>query len=331
MTSPATLTLRAVYFRHLKPGLEATTAVDYEVQLRHFDNYFSQTQLEETGQLGQLPLLSDVSLPHVDGAMAWQIGRGRSKDTADKLRRCVMAIWNRAAEMGYCDPPGKAKRRHRPTLRVPTAWTIEQFGRILWGAEQLPGRVGPFAAGQWMSALLWNVYNTGWRINGTMQVQPAWVDLDARSIRIEPDVQKDDEGQQASLMPETVAALAPLVAHARTQRYAGIFDDWTYDRSATRPWEWRTLTDRLKRCIVTAGLAEEIADVSRRDLWHKIRRTFATQIYIATGSIEEVRRMLGHSSINVSYRYIDFSQVERTSQADLLPSPKATRLRIVAE
>lgn len=302
------------FFRdHHRAFLEPTTAADYEVQLRHFAKF-----------LGREPTVGDLSLASVEGLVGWQLGRGRAKDTADKSRRSLLALWHRAAKLGHCAAPPEVKRHGRPTVRVPTAWTLEQFGRLLWAAGQLDGRVGPHRQSEWFSALLWMVYNSGWRIAATLAVERTWCDLAAGVVRIEPEVQKDDEGQIVTLLPETIAALRPLLA-PRAAPPSHIFGDWPYaDKNR------RVLTKLLRRCLLRAELFESPDEITRRDLWHKLRRTFATQMYIATGDVELVRRMLGHSSIEVTYRYIDFSQVGHRSQADLLPRPQATRLRVLA-
>ncbi len=319
-------TLSTVFREKHKPFVAATTAHDYEIQLRHFDRFFGEwlASQEERPRPVSLADLEARGLELIQGAIAWQIGRGRSKDTADKIRRAVVAVWNRAAELKLCSPTPKVKREHRATERVPTAWNMDQFGRILWSASQLPGRIGPHSLSDWMTGLLWLEYNTGWRIWATLQTERTWCDLSTGVVRIEPEVQKDDEGMLVTLLPETIAALRPLMIK-RPGGPSKIFGDW--------PWvdeNQRVLRRILRTCLVDAGLFDSADEVTRRDLWHKIRRTFATQIFISTGgNIEEVRRMLGHSSPEVTWRYIDLSQVNRKSQADLLPRPKVTRLRFV--
>jgi len=64
------------------------------------------------------------------------------------------------------------------------------------------------------------------------------------------------------------------------------------------------------------------------DLWHKLRRTFATLLYAQTGNIELVRDLLAHSDISVTRGYIDKSKIGRKMQAEILDDPAPHKLRI---
>lgn len=314
-------TIREFFRRTHRGHLEPTTAGDYETQINHFEKYFAAS-MEAAGEIPRPPRLADLTPRHVYAAMDWQLARKRSKPTADKLRRAILAIWNKAAELADGDLafPGRVRGLKKPAYE-PTAWSIEEFGRLLWGASQLQGYVGPFRLAAWFPALLRTVYNSGLRISAAMAIRRSWINIVSRRLIVDPSVQKDDEGRTIGLLPETIEALTPLLTTDRD----GPFDDWPFDRGVI---QWPALTLQLKRAILAAGLAEDEKHITRRDLWHKIRRTFATQIYLATGSIEEVKRRLGHSSIEVSYRYVDFAQCGAKSEADLLPPPIARPLRL---
>lgn len=317
----ASLTIRAFFANAHRGHLEPTTASDYETQINHFERYFA-ADLATRGEPTRPPRLADLTSRHLYAAMNWQLARGRSKPTADKVRRAILAIWNKAAELsdGQLAYPGKVRGLKKPAYE-PTAWTIDEFGRLLWGAGQLQGYVGPFRLAFWFPALLRTVYNTGLRISATMAIRRTWINITSRRLVIDPSVQKDDEGRTVGLLPETMDALSPLLTNGKD----GPFDDWPFDRGGI---QWPALTHTLRQAIIAAGLAETEQQITRRDLWHKIRRTFATQIYIATKSIEDVKRRLGHSSIEVSYRYVDFAQTGAASEIDLLPKPNAQPLRV---
>jgi integrase len=60
--------------------------------------------------------------------------------------------------------------------------------------------------------------------------------------------------------------------------------------------------------------------IMARDLWHKIRRTFATQVH-ASGGLAMAQTLLGHSSADVTMRYIDPRQAPKNNQADYLGRP----------
>ena len=319
------LSLRSFFFSHHVAHLERTTRRDYEIQLRHFERYWYQA-LDAAGLAMREPTLGDLTPAHVQGAVDARLQAGRSRATADKVRRFLLAIWNDAHlldESGEIKAPGKkCKRRGKFPEHAPEAWTVEEYGRILWAAGRLEGRVGPFLLSAWFPALLWIVYNSGLRISAAMAIRRSWINVASRRLVVPADVQKDDEARSVALLDETIDALAPLLINGK----GGPFDDWPFDRNTDN---WRALDRRLKKVIVDAGLVDSIEHVSKRDLWHKIRRTFATQIVIATGSYEEAQRRLGHSSPKVTERYIDKSQLETAGERELLPRPSAHRLRVV--
>lgn len=359
------------YRRYHRPTLKPRSAADYDIQLRHVSRWWAnqETSQRQVGGSGdqptateptaatpetaagtatpetaaQDPRLSDLSVSFIVGAMNHQLAAGVSRSTADKVRRFLSAVWHLAYSMTelrqFVAPPEKVTKLRSPS-HAPTAWTVEDFERILLGAERLVGRVGPFLLSKWFAVLLRLEYNSGLRIDTAMQLRWEWVDLDEATLVIPPEAQKDDEGQIIQLLPHTVEALRSLrptagascdsasvaeTTNATRRAPAEVFGDWQYDRNVT---QWPALTLRLRKCIVAAGLRDEESRVTKRDLWHKIRRTFATAMYAKSGDIELVRDMLGHCSIDVTYRYIDKSKLGRKLQADYLSDPDPYRLRI---
>lgn len=306
--------------------LEDSTFVDYDIQAGHFERYFA-AHVEP-----RRPRLSDLTVSRVKEARDWQLDRGRAKPTADKVRRALLAIWNAAAgdtDLKVFPPPPRAVRALKLPKREPQAWCLDQYEDILRFAGTLEGEVGPHRLGDWFSAVLLADYNSGLRITSLMLCEVTWIDLNQRVLVVDPDVQKDDEGISITLMPETAEALRPLVESARRTGQRRIFGDWPFDqRLLAKGRAPRALTGVLRKCIVGAGLATSVAQVSRRDLWHKIRRTFATSVYAKSGDIELVREMLGHSDIKVTWRYIDKTKLNRKTQADLLPRPRIQQLRL---
>ncbi len=154
-------------------------------------------------------------------------------------------------------------------------------------------------------------------IDEAMQLPWRCVDLEAGRLTIEAETTKDKEGRTVTLVSETSQALRGIMP-AAIEPGEEVFAAWPYDRTQA---PWRALNNRLKAVIVAAGLASSKADVGRRHLWHKLRRTFATAIYRESRDIELVRDMLGHSDQKTTWLYIDKSQIDRKTQADLLPTP----------
>lgn len=306
--------LQEFFSVHHSPHVETSTADFYRTQLRHLAAWWA-TQCTEPFTL------ADLSAEAIYTARAWHLQRGAAKSTADNLRVAVAAIWSKAAELGHAPPCPRLKGLKKEKAD-PIAWSVADFGAILDAAELLPGCAGPWPLSVWFPALLWCTYNTGARISEVMAIEWRNVALDDRRLHIEAHTTKDNEGRTVTLLPETVEALQAIAG----DRCGQLFGAWPFDRGGR---QWRGLDRRLRRCIVSAGLFAKADDVTRRHLWHKLRRTFATAAYAACQDIELVREMLGHSDAKTTWEhYIDKSRVHRKTQADLLPTPDRRRLRI---
>ena len=286
----------------------ANTMRDYRIQLRHLQAYHSEQGNREPLKVG------DLSDELIRGAIHWQMQRNRTVATADKLRRFACAIWSFAFDEGIREDRPRVKSLRQPK-RQPSCWSIDEFRRLLDATSQLAGRVGPFTSATFFRALLLTVFNSGARISAVMSIRKTWVDSDAGLLRIDASVQKDKEDQVVTLRSDTLAAIACLMPSVELE----LFESWTQDR--TRP-QWPKLNEVLADLIVSAGLRPNRQAVSRRDYWHKIRRTFATYVTRSAG-IETAREMLGHSSVDTTWRYVDRSKLETPSQAELLPSLEA--------
>lgn len=309
--------LGQVYFQ--KPrmaGGSPRSRLDYQYQIEHLVRDFRTANNRDM----RLPDFSDAA---IYSAMRARIEAGVSKDTANKVRAVALAVWNYAHDQYpeiVARPPRRLEKLKCPK-RDPECWWQEEFERILAAAAELPGSLGAVSLACFADCLLRVSYNSGARISALMAVEVSWIDLPGRQLCIQAQVQKDGEDQTVKLLPGTVAAIERMRAMGRVRR---LFDDWPYDRRCD---QWPALNHLLKKLIVAAGLRPDMQSVTRRDLWHKIRRTFATYITMRAG-IETAREMLGHSSIEVTKRYIDRSKLGRKSQADLLDDPRMRQLRL---
>lgn len=307
----------------LAGGSEASR-VDYDVQVRTLSKFFAQ-QCAQRGEPPRPLLLSDIGDPLVAGCMAWMREAGRSAQTCNKLRRTIKAIHNFAiVEKERPLKPLRVKKYKQPKRR-PRAWRPEQIGRLLAAARDMPGKVGDVPAGDWHYAHLLFLLNTGTRITAAMETPSALLDLEHGWVTIPAEVQKHDEDETIDLLADTIAALRVIRPHD----HPTIFGGWPYDRTQ-RPW--RALTKRLKQMLVAAGLYPSLDDIPKRgELFHKLRRCFATFIAIKAGK-RASQELLGHSHESVTDLYIDVSQTDerprcRELLADMLRPAKADRQR----
>lgn len=289
---------------------------DHRLQIANFQRW-----LEEHQPPPRPALLADLTDGNVASAMRWQLSRSptKSRATANKLRRSLVAIHNWAIDRQ--DFPGKKLRVEpfKEPKRLPQAWSIDVLSQIVTAGTRLRGRIGrPGEPGvpayRWAPAMLLGIYNTGLRISAWMHTPTAGLDLEAGTLLVPAEVQKQDADQLIWLLPVVREALAAIEPH-RNQRMG---DDWPFDRTQR---SWRALNRLLKKLLVSAGIYPAVAQVPRRDLFHKFRRTHGS--YIANAAGEDVaRQSLGHSHASVTRRYVDPSLVSGVRQSELLPSPQ---------
>lgn len=277
------------------------TRQEYRVQVSLLTQFFARRQ-SAAGETPQPLTLRDLTGELISACMADQLARGKSAATANKLRRTIKALHKFAYDSLEIDlPPLRGNMPLREPKRKPQAWSPEDVRAILAACEQLSGDVGPWPASLWFRALVLVAINTGCRITSIMLCPSSGFVASRGMLTIPAEVQKHGADETFDLLPPTRDALAAILPHRRPL----IFGDWPLDRSTARDRNnWRCLTRVLRRLIVAAKLADSEKQVSPKDLWHKFRRTFGSWICKAGGRAEAQER-LGHSSPQVTARYLD--------------------------
>lgn len=271
--------------------------------------------------------LCDFSEELIVAAMQWHSAQRRCKvNTANKFRRQMLAVWRYAADLSIVAnrrnprlpviaPPNRVLcHAYTEPVIEPECWSMEELGRIFDVVAKLRGRLNKeVTKSAWHSAHLWTVYNTGVRIDALMRTPLANLDLRRGEIKIPAGVQKDKAEQRFDLLPETIDALRRLRLHERMPADRPVFADWPHDPA---PGAWHTLTKRLREFVLAAGF-----ECTPRDLFHKLRRTFATYLARDQG-IVAAQQWLGHSHISTTWRYIDKRYYDGPRLNGSLPSPR---------
>jgi integrase len=285
----------------------AASLEDYVTQVNNLQTYVNELLASEE----QRPLvLSDLNDPLVAGCMKWLLSRGRANETCNKLRAATVAIVNFSIDELDMSLKRLRVKKFKVSKRKPQCWLPEEVLQILSAARRMPGKVGAVPAGDWFLALELFILNTGTRISAAMATPSACLDLEGGWVTIPASVQKHDSDEVFDLLPCTVAALRAL----HPARLTNIFDDWPYDRNIR---QWRTLNRRQKEILVAAGLFPKTAAVTKRDLFHKLRRSFATFIAMSAGK-DVSRDLMGHSHQSVTDRYLDPRMLRKTRVSDHL-------------
>ena len=88
--------------------------------------------------------------------------------------------------------------------------------------------------------------------------------------------------------------------------------DWVCEHSPGRQWRSTTLSKAIARLY-------EAADVDTTGgTWHRFRHSYASQLAEAGVGVEDLRALLGHSSLRVTEKYLHSSQRGRRRAVDAL-------------
>ena len=233
--------------------------------------------------------------------------------TANKNVRTLVALWYEAVDQGL--NPHAAKERIRPLkeeLDNLPCWEPADFSKILASCRIEPGIPNqklPCDAGAFWFALLLTMYDTGSRISAIMDCTPADLDWQAKTITLRAGTTKSRKCQVMGLSDQTLEAIRAIFDPSR-----GYLFPWPFGRAKR---DWRTLRTRYKSILDRAGLPK-----SKIHLFHKVRRTTATELVLA-GGLAAAREHLGHSAESVTKRYIDRRRLDSTQRnSRLLPRPQ---------
>lgn len=226
--------------------------------------------------------------------LAWRL-KTRSVGTAAKDRAQLHALSEFAAKRGLCKWP--KIRTIRVPERVPRAWLIDEFRRLLEACDGEVGDVCGVPRRLWFRAALQTAYWTGERIGGLLALE--WPDIDPKAIVFRAEGRK---GQRADIYRPIPPECYEAIMETHTKRRL-VFD---WDRCPSTIWY------RLGRICERAGLPND-----RMSKFHRVRKTCASY-YAAAGG--DAQTMMGHSSPAVTKKYLDPRIVQPDTHApDVLP------------
>lgn len=273
------------------------TIDDYRSTIRFFGRFLMRTAT-----------VADLTDDNVSGFLDWTIGRGRSPFTANKQRATLHALW-RAARRSKLIEGEPTIEKIATEKRVPEAWSLSEFARILDAASRVPGLVGDVPAADWWRALLITAYDTGLRISPLLHAELANLDQTEGWLRVKASTQKQKAEQAFKLHAHSLTAIAKIL-----RPDAKFLFPWPYDPKRR---VWRTLNRHYRAILKAAGV-----NTTARDLFHKVRRTTATYLADQAGAAV-AQAYLGHSCASVTAAYLDPTKIRALRATDLLPRPEA--------
>jgi site-specific recombinase XerD len=137
------------------------------------------------------------------------------------------------------------------------------------------------------------LYRSGLRVSEVLAVRPADVDMAKHSIRLLDT--KTGKPQTRGFHPSADDALARWLD---TRRGLSLRNGPMFCTLAGGKLSDRYVRDALKRMAAKAG-------IERRVHPHGLRHTFAAELEAAGETVTTISKLLGHSSVAVTARYLD--------------------------
>lgn len=230
--------------------------------------------------------------------MAHRKELGRSNSTLNRYRCYLLALWRHAWRKKLVAELPRDVFKYNVPKRLPEAWSTAEVSRLLAAAAETPGSLCGIPAGPYWVALILTLYDTGLRITALMSARCEQLSAEGW-LSIPAEDQKQDADQAFRLHPDTLAAIRVTRPESRELLFP-----FPYSLEQRHP-----IRERYREILKRAGLA-----CGRRDLFHKLRRTSATAVCDAFDEVTASRH-LGHSSLEVTRRYIDPRQLTRKQTA----------------
>lgn len=290
MHMPLSHVLETYYVPQRLLGKSKNTERLYSISIRKFSRF-----------LGRTAVVGDLNTKAVTQYLHFQLHQtALSRATIEKERVQILTIWRFCARKRWLTTFPEIPSIPVPE-RVPDAWTQDDMVALLGGCKILTGMVGNVAEPVYFEALIRAIFDCGERISAILSAR--WDDLDTQGwllIRGEHRKRKTRD-KRFKLRPETLEMLLEMRRLNRTWNEE-IFH-WPLDQSM--------LWARYKKILVAAGLP-----TGRRNLFHKLRRTVASEFEAAGGNATE---LLDHQYRKTTLRYLDPRVLKQVQPADIVP------------
>ena len=263
--------------------------------------------------LGRAPLLDDLSNAQMSKFMGWSLQvRNLKPVSVNDHRRSLLSLWRYARKRGLIrEEPNDCDKLPEPR-NLPIAWTIDEISRIIAAARlQTSPQIGmSFPAYVWWPAILLVAYDTGLRVSALMGIRRSDWRSDRNEITVLAETQKQAVAQTFRVSDQTSEAIRKMLNEPLQQPDEP--PEFLFPFGIRRD----AIHFHLRTILKRAGLY-----VKGMDTWHRMRKSTATHLTAAIG-IEAASRQLGHTSVQMTKRYVDPRLTGHHDAASHLPRPE---------
>ena len=294
-----------VRYLDLEEGRSPRTVQEYVRDVRLFLRWFEDRH-------GRPPMWEEVGSQHVRAFLA---DRATSPARTVRLLAALRKFYRYLVEvegLPVLKDPTEGVKRPRMKRKLPVYLQPREVARLLEAAYK--NRSVRQGLRDW--ALLAFLYGTGLRLAEALALtyqDITYQDGVPHAIRVQG---KGGKERVVVLSPTAQRALYQWLKHRNLEGSPVSPHVWSYTSGPRKgePFSQRTVEAMVKRVARRAGL-----DGWERITPHKLRHSYASALVEAGRSIDEVKELLGHSSIATTQIYVHVSRKRLEEAASALP------------
>ncbi len=231
--------------------------------------------------------------------------RNGSHETALRNQERLNSLWRFASQRGWI-PTQPTLPLVRVPNRIPEAWTAEQMQAIIAAVEltqeNMAGVMSNVPYALYWKALIYFLYDTAERIGAVLEV--TFADVSGEWVTVRAEGRKGKTGDKRfKLRPETIELIKRLRKLSNSNQVERIFH-W--------PQNPTYIYSKFKKVLDAAELP-----ASRRNMFHKFRRTAASDFEAAGGN---ATKLLDHRNRATTAKYLDPRAINEVMPADIVPA-----------
>lgn len=292
-------------YLEMEEGRSPRTAKEYLMDAGLFARWFRERH-------GRPPRFEEVGSQHIRAFLA---SREVSPHRVGRVLASLRKLFRYLSEvegLPILKDPTEGVKRPRLPKRLPVYLTPPEVARLLQAAYQ--NRSPRVALRDW--ALLAFLYGTGLRLSEALALTYAdltYQDGIPHAIRVQG---KGGKERVVVLSPTAQRALHQWLKHRNLEGHPTSPYIWSHTSGPNRgkPFSARAVEAMVKRVARRAGLKDW-----HRITPHKLRHSYASALVEAGRGIDEVKELLGHSSISTTQVYVHVSRKRLEEAARALP------------
>jgi integrase/recombinase XerD len=232
--------------------------------------------------------IQEIDSKWLSNYISWSLARGNKPISINDMLKNTKIFLNFALENGYITLLPKFQLMKADTEHK-EPYTQVEIAKLLKKPER---KYFPFYR-TW--AAIYFVMGTGCRVGTLVNIKIGDVDFAQQAVRYGHT--KNRKFQVVPIPPQLIKILREYLLIRK-----GTPEEYLFPNHSGKQWTTRGVADALFKYNKARGISKTSV--------HLLRHTFATQFVKAGGSVVALQKQLGHSSLEMTERYIALSGID---------------------